>query len=53
MSGFDQNVAKHAVGLRRPCVNFVIRGTRKGPGAKKPLLTVDPELVAAYKTKNP
>jgi hypothetical protein len=52
-AGFDQNEAKKGIGLWRHCINPIMQGKTKVPGAKKPLPTVDPKLVAACKAKNP
>jgi hypothetical protein len=52
-SGFDQNEAAGGTGLWRDCINPIMQGKTKAPGAKIPLPVVDPKLVDACKARNP
>jgi hypothetical protein len=50
---FDPGEGKKGTGLNRDCINPIMQGKTKVPGAKKPLPAVDPKLVAACKAENP
>ena len=52
-AGFDPGEAAKGTGLNAHCLNPIMQGKTKAPGAKKPLPTVDPKLVAACKAENP
>lgn len=52
-AGFVAGDWKNGDGLWRDCVDPIVQGSATVPGAKKPLPTVDPTLVAACKLKNP
>jgi hypothetical protein len=52
-AGFESGEAKKGTGLHKDCINPIMQGKTKVPGAKKPLPAVDPKLVAACKDKNP
>jgi hypothetical protein len=50
---FDPGEAKKGTGLHKDCINPIMQGKTKVPGATKPLPVVDPKLVAACKAENP
>ena len=52
-SGFAYGEAKKGHGLYKDCVNPIMQGKTKVPGAAKPLPSVDPKLVSQCKAKNP
>jgi|WetSurMetagenome_2_1015567.scaffolds.fasta_scaffold18663_4 hypothetical protein len=52
-AGFVSGEADKGYGLNRDCIHPIMQGKTAVPGAKKPLPTVDPKLVAQCKAKDP
>lgn len=52
-AGFGPGEAAKGTGLQAHCLNPIMQGKTKVPGAKKPLPEVDPKLVTACKAENP
>lgn len=52
-AGFVAGEADKGYGLNRDCIHPIMQGKTTVPGAKKPLPTVDPKLVAQCKAKDP
>lgn len=52
-AGFEKGAARSGNGLWKDCIAPIMQGTPRQPNASKPLPEIDPQVVAACKTKNP